>query len=348
MVWPMVASAGISLIGGLFGRRSANKAAARQQQMANMYEQRRQTASTNLGQGMRAMPQALAGAYQFRPVTSRTPFGSAGFDEETGEAWTELSPELQRQQSQYGNLAQQEYQGLMGLDRNAMAQSRVDQLNQLQRPGDIAQEGSLIARMKRMGMMGAANQSGSNAWIEGLASARNTRGLQQAYDATSWVEDNITNRMRNMQGLYGAQNAAGQLGFQNFEVAGAWTDRARRAQMDQAGLAREGYLGGLQADYNAYVPGDAYMQQMAGANANRMQGEQSMIRGATSAGMGMINGMSSAGMFGRQGGPAPISASQPSYDSSWAQMGPQLDPSQYGAYTTPVREPYPIYRASTY
>lgn len=290
MVAAALVSAGVNLLGGLFGSKSAKKAAARQEALARQMEEQRVNAYRNYSTDL----DQLARGYSFKPVTARTQHGTAWVDPTTGTVQSALGADLARQSSQFGQLGQLEFDQLMGLDRGGMAADRLAQLRELQAPGDIAAENAMVSRLQRMGMLGAAGASGSNPWVKALTESRATRDLQSAYDVTDWVERNIQQRMANMSGLYGEQRSVMDAGMKPFEVLGPWADRLQGVERERLGM-----LGGVaEARLNAALPGQAYYDSMGQANAARLQASQSMIRGVTGAVSGMIPGMFGGGYFG--------------------------------------------------
>lgn len=305
----------LQLGGAFLNKRSADRSADRLMGLSAEQEAQRRNAYENYASDL----SGLARNYQFRPVTSRTPLGTAGINAQ-GEAYATLSPELQRQSSQFGTLGNAEFSQLMGLDRAGMAADRLAQLRELQAPGDIAAENAMVSRLQRMGMLGAGGASGSNPWVKALTESRATRDLQSAYDVTDWVERNIQQRMANMQGLYGSQQGVMDLGIRNLGVAGDWTTR----MADLTGRNFDMQDAILRARLTGNLPSDAFYGAQAQAEAARLQGSQGLISGVLSAGTGLFNNSRQA--------PAPISVSTPSY------VGPSSG-GYFGAYTTPVSMP---------
>lgn len=305
----------LQLGGAFLNKRSADRSAGRLMGLSAEQEAQRRNAYENYASGL----SGLARNYQFRPVTSRTPLGTAGINAQ-GEAYATLSPELQRQSSQFGTLGNAEFNQLMGLDRGGMAADRLAQLRELQAPGDLAAENAMVSRLQRMGMLGAGGASGSNPWVKALTESRATRDLQSAYDVTDWVERNIQQRMANMQGLYGSQQGVMDLGIRNLGVAGDWTSR----MADLTGRNFDMQDAILRARLTGNLPSDAFYGAQAQAEAARLQGSQGLIRGVLSAGTGLFSNSRQA--------PAPISVSTPSY------VGPSSG-GYFGAYTTPVSMP---------
>lgn len=307
----------LQLGGAFLNKRSADRSADRLMGLSAEQEAQRRAAYGDYASGL----SGLARNYQFRPVTSRTPLGTAGINAQ-GEAFATLSPELQRQSSQFGTLGNAEFNQLMGLDRAGMAADRLAKLRELQAPGDIAAENAMVSRLQRMGMLGAGGASGSNPWVKALTESRATRDLQSAYDVTDWVERNIQQRMANMQGLYGSQQGVMDLGIRNLGVAGDWTTR----MADLTGRNFDMQDAILRARLTGNLPSDAFYGAQAQSEAARLQGSQGLIRGVLSAGTGLFSNSVP------QQAPAPISVSTPSY------VGPSSG-GYFGAYTTPVSMP---------
>lgn len=158
----MVASligAGLSLAGGLFGSRSARRAARRQQQAANEFAARSQQYAGGALERAQGLEQFLpqyqtVSAGQFRPVNISTGYGTTQYNPATGQYDQALSqPLAQQQQFSYGaaqNLANQ----LGAFDPQAFAQQRFEGYQALLNPQREAATSNLLGSMKRKGLLG--------------------------------------------------------------------------------------------------------------------------------------------------------------------------------------------------
>lgn len=293
MVWPMVAAAAIQAGAGYLSGRSARKTGRNLNAIAEAQSDEQRARAGDLSQGITAAGQRWGGNYAFTPVTSRNAFGSAGMDQ-YGNVETGISPMLQQWADQYGTLADSEYSQLQGLDRNAMAAGRISQLNELQRPGDMEAQTSMMDQLRRRGLMGFTKtdqRTGgqANPYATAFESARSTRGLQQAYDATGWVEQNIGNRMQRMSQLRGAQQGVYGLADTNLQPMQQAYSNFRNARVDQARFGYQNEMQAYEQMLNQRYAAPEYWQNSMQAAGAAGQAQQGMISGVARGATNLFN-----------------------------------------------------------
>ncbi len=286
MVWQAAAiQAGAQVLGGLFGSRSARRTGATLNAIAEAEREQFQQRAGMTAQGIRSAADRWGQGYDFRPVTSRNAFGSAGMDE-YGNVTTQLGQVPQQWANQYGGLAGMEYDQLMGLDRNAMAAQRLAQLQELQRPGDQTARTGFMDDLRRRGLMGftrtdARTGGQANPFATAFESARATRDLQSAYGATDWVEQNIQNRLRNLQGLRGAQANVMSLADSNLQPMQWGYNAFRNANVDRSRFGYGADIGVMEAQLDSMFSPASYWENSRAAAGAAGQARQGMITGLT-------------------------------------------------------------------
>lgn len=160
MAAPLI-GAGLSLLGGLFGSRSARRAARRQQQLADEMAGRvrsyAQGAAQRGGELGQFLPEyATVSPGTFRPVNLTTGYGTTQYNPATGQYEQQLSaPLAQQQQFAYG-AAQDLAKQLAGFDPQAFAQRRFEGYQSLLAPQREAATAQLAGTLKRKGLLGWA------------------------------------------------------------------------------------------------------------------------------------------------------------------------------------------------
>ena len=224
---PLLAMGAVSLVGGMFKKRAANKQArqledqARAREAAELADRQRMTGA--MSAGIQGMQQKYGNAYAFRPVTARSAYGSAGYDA-SGNLTSTLSPELQQAVDQYGNLANQQYGLLQGYNREAEAQKRMGMYGNLTRAGDQQSQESFFDAMRKKGVLGLSTkdyQTGgmANPYATSFESARAQRDAGFALNAADYADKNYGTLMNQYGFLRGNQQNTMGLGQQNMAQA---------------------------------------------------------------------------------------------------------------------------------
>lgn len=187
MVAPLI-GAGVSLLGGLFGSRSARRAAQRAEQQAAA----RAAATQQYGREALGRVQGLEGflpSYQapsagtFRPVNITSGYGRTAFNPQTGEIEQVLSDPMQRQQQFAYGAAQSLADQLGGFDPQEFARRRFEGYQGLLEPERQAQTSQLLSQLKRKGLLG---------WSQtpvGGTSTEAVNPLAQAFEAARARQD---------------------------------------------------------------------------------------------------------------------------------------------------------------
>ena len=192
-MWPMAIGAGLQIAGGLFGRKSAKKAAEAQRRLAAEegaeIERRYGAKSATL----RGLADSAPDSSAFKPWNIVSGAGSWEIDPATGQAVQRLSQPLSAAQEwAYGQAAGAREQ-LGDFDREAFAQREFQDTQALQaeqRAGDMDQ---LLSSLRRKGLTGFGQTAA------GASSSQLTNPmLQSLYKAQADADQGLAIRSRQM------------------------------------------------------------------------------------------------------------------------------------------------------
>lgn len=156
MVAPAIIGAGVQLLGGLFGSRSARRAARREQQRADeaaAAQRAYATAATQRAEELAGLAPRPT-AQTFRPVNLTTGYGTTRYNPETGQYEQQLSDPLAGQQRFSYESSQALANQLKGFDPQAFAQQRFAGYQSLLTPQREAATSRLLGQLKRKGLLG--------------------------------------------------------------------------------------------------------------------------------------------------------------------------------------------------
>ena len=310
MVAPVVAAAGIGLLGSLFGG-SAQKQAARAQAKADaarleeekrVREQLRADTEAQRGVADQAFAdyqaglidyataqqragQAIAGVQsqigqnqlsdvakmqemsQFKPYAIRSGVGNTFFDQATGQAGVNLSPEMQAYQQGLLGQAGQAAGSIAATPEQAAAQYMQQQQGLLQpqrQAEDIALRQNQLSRGRiGLGISSEAAGAGAGGMVNpeqfSQDRARALADAQIAANATQAGQQQAANQLALTQGLFGAGMAPETYGMENLKTGFGFGQTQAGIGLNQANL-----YGNSMNDYYRSLLGATQTEQEAG------------------------------------------------------------------------------------
>lgn len=307
-------SAGVQLLGGFFGSRSARKAAEAKRQQMEAYASGLRGIGENVeggyntfGQNMFGLAEEAGDRYQFTPFAVRSGFGSAQLGPEGFS--TTLSPEYADLRGRMLGGASDLLGQAQAFDTQGYAQNMFQQLQGLAQPARQEQLQSAARMLHKTGGMGLGSNTEGNLMMRGLGRGFSQQDAQMALQAQQMAG---TEQDRAMARAYGMLAQGVGIDNLNKDLFSQFQGVQQLAQPFQMRSADQyfNYMGqGYQAPLQGMLSRAGYesdaLRVLTGGNvdaiAERNAATQGRIRGFTNAAQQIIPLGSS--MFG--GGPVP-------------------------------------------